>query len=181
MHIECIPNLFRIQSHGSSGISWYAIYRFLGEKSSEASSGSISRGHNVERPSLKGTERFLSIQISLSCHQKLGRSEVERTNKETKKQTNKQTNKQSINQTNNQSSNQTNKQTNKQTSRKTSKQTKLEIIPSRFNTIQKPIPKLQKREKTQDILRFIDATLKNEFFFFPKSMNRKMSCVFSRF
>ena len=32
------------------------------------------------------------------------------------------------------------------------------------NPIQKPIPKLQKREKTQDILRFIDFGKKNNSF-----------------
>ena len=34
------------------------------------------------------------------------------------------------------------------------------------NPIQKPIPKLQKREKTQDILRFLDFWKEKEFFFF---------------
>ena len=34
------------------------------------------------------------------------------------------------------------------------------------NPIQKPIPKLQKREKTQDILRFIDFGKKKNSFFY---------------
>ena len=48
--------------------------------------------------------------------------------------------------------------------------------------IQKPVPKLKKREKTQDILRFIDFGKKKDYFFLNvASMNRKISCVFSRF
>ena len=55
-----------------------------------------------------------------------------------------------------------------------------ESIPNPIpNPIQKPIPKLQKREKTQDILRFIDFGKKKNFN--VASMNRKMSRVFSRF
>ena len=57
-----------------------------------------------------------------------------------------------------------------------------ESIPNPIpNPIQKPIPKLQKREKTQDILRFIDFGKKKNSFFNVASMNRKISCVFSRF
>ena len=41
-----------------------------------------------------------------------------------------------------------------------------ESIPNPIpNPIQKPIPKLQKREKTQDILRFIDFGKKKNSFF----------------
>ena len=44
------------------------------------------------------------------------------------------------------------------------------------NPIQKPIPKLQKREKTQDILRFIDFGKKK--FFFKCSVNELQDILF---
>ena len=40
----------------------------------------------------------------------------------------------------------------------------IKCILNAFSIMQKPIPKLQKREKTQDILRFIDAILKKNLF-----------------
>ena len=48
------------------------------------------------------------------------------------------------------------------------------------NPIQKPIPKLQKREKTQDILRFIDATIKRKrILFLSKNQGIARYPVFS--
>ena len=57
-----------------------------------------------------------------------------------------------------------------------------ESIPNPIpNPVQKPIPKLQKREKTQDILRFIDFGKKKNSFFQCSVNEPQISCVFSRF
>ena len=62
-----------------------------------------------------------------------------------------------------------------------------ESIPNPIpNPILKPIPKLQKREKTEDILRFIDfGKKKNSFSFYGlfmvASMKLRKPCAFSGF